>query len=87
MLDSSGNFIDAESCSAVIVPGNTYIYRVIGYVGVATPFTITSTQFFSDSITGGGSSFAGTQSQGVTNVRLVRFSVNPITRAVTVRLL
>jgi hypothetical protein len=87
VLDSSGNFAADESCSAVIVPGNTYVYRVIGYVGVATPFTITSTQFFSDSITSGGSSFTGTQTQGIANVRRVRFTVNPLTRAVSFRLL
>jgi hypothetical protein len=87
VLDSSGNFIADESCSGVIVPGNTYVYRVIGYVGAATPFTITSTQYFSDSITSGGSSFTGTQTQGITNVRLVRFTVNPLTRAVSVKLL
>ena len=89
VLDSSGNFIDAESCSGVIVPGNTYIYRVIGYLNAPTQFTITSTQFFSDSITtpSSGSSFTGTQTQGVTNIRLVRFTVNPLTRAVSVRLL
>jgi hypothetical protein len=87
VLDSSGNFIEDESCSAVIVPGQTYIYRVIGYIGAATPFTITSTQFFSDSITSGGSSFTGTQTQGITNVRLVRFTVNPLTKAVSVKLL
>jgi hypothetical protein len=87
VLDSSGNFITDESCSGVIVPGNTYVYRVIGYVGAATPFTITSTQFFSESITSGGSSFTGTQTQGITNVRLVRVTVNPLTRAVSVRLL
>lgn len=87
VLDSSGNFLEAESCSTVIVPGRTYIYRVIGYVGAATPFTITSTQFFSDSITSSGSSFTGSQTQGIANVRLVRFTVNPLTRAVSVKLL
>lgn len=87
VLDSSGNFIDDESCSAVIVPGNTYVYRVIGYLNVPTQFTITSTQFFSDSITSSGSSFTGSQSQGITQVRMVRFTLNPLTNAVSVRLL
>ena len=89
VLDSSGNFIVDETCSAVIVPGQTYIYRVIGYAAGPTQFNIRSTQFFSDSITGGGggSQFTGGQTQGVTNVRLVRFTVNPLTQAVTARLL
>ncbi|MBC7910506.1 MAG: M36 family metallopeptidase [Pyrinomonadaceae bacterium] len=88
VLDSSGNFIDAEEVSAVIIPGRTYIYRVIGYGNGPTQFTITSTQFFSDSITGGGSgSSFGQQTQGVTNIHLVRFTVNPLTRAITISLL
>lgn len=89
VLASSGNFIEAEEVSGVIVPGRTYKYRVIGYGNGPTQFTIASTQFFSDSITtpgSGGGSF-GQQSQGVTNVRLVRFTVNPILRKVTFRLL
>lgn len=87
VLDSSGNFITEETCSAVIVPGRTYIYRVIGYANGPTQFSIASTQFFSDSITGGGQQFSGGQQSGQTLVRLVRFSVNPITRIVSVRLL
>jgi Zn-dependent metalloprotease len=89
VLASSGNFIDAEEVSGVIVPGRTYVYRVIGYANGPTQFTISSTQFFSDTITGGGtggSSF-GQQTQGITNVRLVRFTVNPLLRKVTFKLL
>ncbi|HTH51785.1 MAG TPA: M36 family metallopeptidase [Pyrinomonadaceae bacterium] len=90
VLDSSGNPpLDSESCSAVIQPGQTYYYRVYGYVALATPFTIQSTQFFSDSITGGsgGSQFAGTQTSGVRPLHVVRFTINPLTKAVTTRLL
>jgi hypothetical protein len=89
VLDSSGNFIDAEEVSATIVPGKTYIYRVIGYANAPTQFTITSTQFFSDSITGGGSggSSFGQQTQGLTKVKLVRFTVNPLTKVVSFKLL
>lgn len=92
VLASSGNTLTAESCSAVIVPGRTYIYRVIGYAAGPTQFSIESTQFFSDSITGagagnGGSQFAGSQKQGVMNVHLMRYTVNPLTRLVSLRLL
>ena len=86
LLDSSGNFIDAEECSAVIVPGQTYIYRVIGYGNGPTQFSIASTQFFSDSITG-GSQFNGGQTQGAINVKLVRFTANPILKKVTFQIL
>lgn len=90
VLATSGNFLAEEEVSGVIVPGRTYKYRVIGYGAGPTQFTIESTQFFSDSITGGGSggsSFGQQKPQGVTTVRLVRFTVNPLTRAVSVRLL
>lgn len=95
-LASSGNFIDAEEVSGVIVPGRTYIYRVLGYANGPTQFTITSTQFFSDSITTGGSgassstgsgSSFGQPKTGVTTLKLVRFTVNPLTKAVTARIL
>jgi hypothetical protein len=88
VLSTSGNFIEAEECSGVIVPGRTYKYRVIGYGAGPTQFTIQSTQFFSDTITGGtgGGSF-GQQTQGITTIRRVRFTVNPLTRAITAKLL
>jgi hypothetical protein len=87
VLATSGNFLTEEEVSGVIVPGRTYKYRVIGYGAGPTQFTIESTQFFSDSITSGGSSFGQQRPQGITTVRLVRFTVNPLTRAVSVRLL
>ena len=90
VLDSSGNPpLDSETCSATLIPGKTYYYRVYGYVAAATQFQIQSTQYFSDSITTSGSSsqFSGTQSSGVMSVHVVRFSINPLTKAVTTRLL
>lgn len=89
VLASSGNApLEDESCSAVIEPGKTYYYRVIGYIAGATQFSIASTQFFSDSITSGsaGSQFAGTQRKGVKNVNLMRFTINPLTRLVSIKL-
>jgi hypothetical protein len=90
VLDSSGNPpLASESCSAVIIPGHTYYYRIYGYVAAATQFQIQSTQYFSDSITGGGSGsqFAGTQKQGTMQLHVVRFTLNPLTKSVTTRLL
>lgn len=91
VLSSSGNFLDAETCSAVIEPGKQYYYRVIGYANGPTQFTIKSTQYFSDSLTSGspssGSQFNGGQTAGVTRVRVVRFTVNPLLRTVAARLL
>lgn len=90
VLDSSGNPpLDSESCSAVIQPGRTYYYRVYGYVAAGTQFQIQSTQFFSDSITGGsaGAQFAGTQKQGTMQLHVLRFNANPLTKLVSVKLL
>jgi hypothetical protein len=90
VLASSGNGpLESESCSAVIEPGKTYYYRVIGYVAGATQFTIESTQYFSDSITSptSGSQFTGAQRKGVKNVNLMRYTINPLTRLVSMRLL
>ncbi|MDQ4121518.1 MAG: M36 family metallopeptidase [Acidobacteriota bacterium] len=85
VLASSGNLDANEEVSGVIVPGATYKYRVINYASYPTQFTIVSTQFFSDSLTtpsSGGSSF-GQATTGVTTTSLVRFTVNPLTGAVT----
>lgn len=88
-LASSGNLDSNEEVSGVIVPGQTYKYRVVNWASYPTQFTIVSTQFFSDSLTSpgsGGSSF-GQPANGVMTTNLVRFTVNPLTKDVSVRLL
>lgn len=90
VLASSGNLDANEEVSGVIVPGATYKYRVINYASYPTQFTIVSTQFFSDTLTtpsgSGGSSF-GQPTNGTMTTQLVRFTVNPLTKAVSVKLL
>jgi hypothetical protein len=44
-IASSGNFGPNEFLSVVIVPGRTYVYRVVGFANAGTLFTIKSDQF------------------------------------------
>jgi hypothetical protein len=86
VLDTSGNLGPDEDVSGSLVPGQTYIYRVIGYVSGPTPFTITSEQFILGSSSGHGSPFRP-PIRGVTSSRVVRFTVNPLTKTISLRLL
>lgn len=87
-LASSGNLDSNEEVSAVIQPGKTYIYRVVGFGNGPTPFRIVSTQYSSATISGsGGSSSFGQPTSGVIPMRLVRFSINPLTGIVSNRIL
>jgi hypothetical protein len=86
VLDTSGNLGPDEEVSGSVVPGQTYTYRVIGYGSGPTPFTITSEQFILGSGGGSGSTF-GTATSGVASLGVVRFTVNPLTRTISLRLL
>lgn len=90
ILMTSGNLGPKESVGAAVIPGRTYVYRVVGYANGTTPFTITSTQFMNNtpgSASSSSSSF-GTATQGVSVVqKLVRFTVNPLTKTVTLQVL
>ncbi|MFL6274013.1 MAG: M36 family metallopeptidase [Blastocatellia bacterium] len=96
LLDSSGRILSSsasgtpqETVTAAIQPNAQYIYRVIGWAGVASDFQIVSTQSLLVPKASGGSSSGGSNllpgTGTVTN--LVRFTVNPITRTVTVQVL
>jgi hypothetical protein len=97
LRDDQGNVLDSDTSlgpdgqvGAGLTPGRTYIYRVLGSTNGPTQFTITSSQFINGA---GGSGGSGSGSaflpatQGVTVVKLVRFTVNPLTGSVTARLL
>lgn len=91
VIGQSGNFGPREDLTAGITPGRTYRYRVEGFASGPTQFTITSTMFFFGSTgSSGASGSSGTlflpSTQGVTVVRLIRFTVNPLTRTVTAQL-
>jgi hypothetical protein len=87
VLATSGNLGPNEEVSSQIIPGQTYVYRVVGYGNGPTPFRIESEQFFTSVNGGGGGSSFGQQTTGFSSTRLVRFTVNPLTRAVTARIL
>lgn len=91
VIGSSGNFGPREDLIAGITPGRTYRYRVIGFGSGPTEFTITSTMFFFGSGGAGGSTSSSTSflpsTKGVTLVKLVRFTVNPLTKSVSLQLL
>jgi len=96
LLDSAGRVLNSslsgsanERVAAPIEPNRNYVYRVIGSAGVAQDFSIQSTQHLvihptSTTGTGGG---VIPPPPGGTRISLVRFTVNPLTRTVTVQLL
>ncbi len=86
VLATSGNLGADEEVSGSVTPGQTYIYRVIGFGNGPTPFRIVSEQFVLSAGGGGGSSF-GQPTTGIAPMKLVRFTVNPLTRGVSLRLL
>lgn len=90
VLATSGNLGPDESVSGSLIPGQTYIYRVIGYGNGPTPFSIRSEQYIAGANGGSGggrnSAFLPPRT-GVTTMKLVRFTINPLTGAVSVRLL
>jgi hypothetical protein len=93
VLSSSGNFGPKEFVSAAITPGRTYTYRVVGFANGPTQFTISSKQYFpaGQGPSGGSSSSSGSSFlpsvSGFKVVKLIRFTVNPLTGTVTAQLL
>ncbi|MDQ1590452.1 MAG: hypothetical protein QOG71_1079 [Pyrinomonadaceae bacterium] len=93
VLSSSGTAEATEIVTADILPNANYIFRVIGWAGAAQDFEIASTQTLrvaqtagSTSTTGGGSTTGSSLNTG-TAMRLVRFTVNPLNRSVTMQVL
>jgi len=93
VLSSSGNFGPKEFVSAAITPGRTYTYRVVGFANGPTQFTITSKQYFPAGQAPGSSGSSSSSSSflpsvsGFKVVKLIRFTVNPLTGSVTAQLL
>lgn len=96
LLDAAGNLIAssagataAEHVSAAVTPNTTYTLRVKGFANGPSTFSIVSKQLLPN---GSSNANAGTQTAGGTPgttgiTRLVRFTVNPLTRNVTFQLL
>ncbi|HJQ35285.1 MAG TPA: M36 family metallopeptidase [Pyrinomonadaceae bacterium] len=92
VLATSGNFGPQESVGSSIVPGRTYVYRVVGYANGPAQFTIKSDQYLlnADGSQTGSTSSAGfgTPLTGVSAPALrVRFTVNPLTKSVSTQIL
>ena len=99
LLDSAGRVLNSsqtgsanELVAAPIEPNRNYLYRVIGWAGVAQDFNIQSTQYLlvhqtSTSGTPDGGGGGTTLPSPETLISLVRFTINPITGTVTVQLL
>lgn len=101
LRDANGNILSDsagatanEFVSSTVMPNTTYYLRVKGFANGPTTFSLALTQLLPNGSpngnggtrTGGGSGIQ-TTTPIVPNVRLVRFTVNPLTRAVTFRLL
>jgi len=92
VLSSSANFGPREWVSGMITPGETYVYRVIGFVNAPTQVTITSKQYFpagmgpEDGGGGGASTPLLPTVQGSTALRVLQFTVNPLTKTVSIKL-
>jgi fungalysin metallopeptidase (M36) len=90
VLSSSGNLGPHEFVSGAITPGKTYRYRVVGFVNGPTQVNINSKQYFPVGMGPSGAGSSGGSGlptiPGVTPVRPLQFTVNPLTKTVTVKL-
>jgi fungalysin metallopeptidase (M36) len=100
LLDAAGRVLSSsaggdanELVASPIEPFRNYVFRVSGWAGVAQDFTIESTQHMVVHVTstagtpGGGAGGGVTPPAGGSLLNLVRFTVNPLTRTVTMQLL
>ncbi|HKY05366.1 MAG TPA: hypothetical protein VJQ56_10775, partial [Blastocatellia bacterium] len=89
VIASSGTAESNETVSAAIQPNSNYTYRIIGWAGVAQDYSLESVQTLlvpRAGATGGAGSGLTTPGLGTVS-NLFRFTVNPLTRTVTVQLL
>jgi hypothetical protein len=94
VLSRSAGATASEFVASAVQPNTKYILRVLGFANGPSTFNIATTQLLPNGSpnanggtrTGGGSTTtSGTGTLGVT--RLVRFTVNPLLKTVTVKLL
>ena len=82
-----------EFVSSTVQPSTTYILRVLGYANGPTTFNIATTQLLpngSPNANGGTRTVGGSSQTNVTTSivpKTVRFTVNPLTKAITFKLL
>jgi len=89
VLSSSGNLGPKEFVSGAMTAGRTYRYRVTGFVNGPTQVNITSKQYFPAGMapsSGGGSATTPLPTvSGVTPLRTMQLSFNPLTRTVSLK--
>lgn len=89
VLSSSGNLGPREFVSGAMTPGQTYIYRVTGFVNGPTQVNIVSKQYFPAGMAPSGSSGGSSglpAIPGVSALRTLQLTFNPLTRSVTTQL-
>ena len=91
VLTRSAGATATERVSSSVQPNTKYLLRVLGFANGPSTFNIVSDQLLPN---GSPNANAGTQTSGGSStggtagvVRLVRFTVNPVTRSVTAQLL
>ncbi len=91
ILSSSAGFTATERVSAPVQPNTTYILRVNGFAHGPADYTIAVKQFLPSGSPNANDGTAGTSSPtgGTSGIvsRMVRFTVNPVTKSVTFKLL
>ena len=92
VLASSAGTTATERVSSSVQPNTTYILRVNGFAHGPADYTIAVKQFLpnnSPNANGGNSTGGGSTGGGTTGVvsKLVRFTVNPLTKKVTAQIL
>jgi Zn-dependent metalloprotease len=88
VLSSSGNLGPHEFVSGALTPGKTYRYHVTGFVNGPTQVNIVSKQYFPAGMEPSGSAGSGSSLptiQGVSRLKTVQLSFNPLTRTVSLK--
>ncbi|HZN05937.1 MAG TPA: M36 family metallopeptidase [Pyrinomonadaceae bacterium] len=93
VLMRSAGATATEFVSSAVQPNTTYVFRVLGYANGPSTFQIVSNQLLpqgSPNENGGTRTVGGSSTVSATTsvlTRLVRFTVNPLTRTVSIRIL
>ena len=93
VLMRSAGATATEFVSSAVQPNTTYVFRVLGFANGPSTFQIVSNQLLpqgSPNENGGTRTVGGSSTISATTdvlIRLVRFTVNPLTRTVSVRIL
>jgi len=90
VLAESAGATAAEHVSSAVQPNTTYILRVKGFANGPADFSIACKQFLPNGSPNGNSAGGGTSPTGGINgilSKLVRFTVNPLTKKVTFQIL